>query len=207
MQIRDIKSSSEKIGQLYPILVDNFGQIIDGEHRYKADKNWKKVKLENIKTTKDLLIARLACNTVRRTTTSKEKTELLDKLGEICQNEGVSIGRISYELMYQTGMSYRWIAKYLPKRFKDSRRVRKTHGPKKSKKVIKKQKADSFTLQDSPEGLLDVCAYRNTNFVNITMQKSLFTKLERKAKKLDTTVTNLLYNAIMQVLDRFHQKL
>jgi len=32
--IAELKSSSERIGQLYPILVDHHGNIIDGEHRY-----------------------------------------------------------------------------------------------------------------------------------------------------------------------------
>ena len=198
MDTKELKNSSDRIGQLYPILVDHFGRIIDGEHRSKANANWRKVKLEHIKTEKGMLIARLACNTVRRNVTSKEKTELLAKLGEICLNEGTPIGKISYELMYQTGMSYRWVAKYLPKKFKNSKRAHpRTHN---KKRFVAYHATNSFILKDHPEGVLKLCAYRNTDFVNIIMKKSLFNELEKKAKKLEIAVTTLLYNSIVKIL-------
>jgi len=44
---------------LYPVLLDRHGNIIDGMHRLKADKNWPKIRLENIETEEQRLIARL----------------------------------------------------------------------------------------------------------------------------------------------------
>lgn len=56
--ISELKSSSERVGQLYPVLVDYHGNIIDGEHRYGADEGWRTIRLEHIRTEKDRLIAR-----------------------------------------------------------------------------------------------------------------------------------------------------
>jgi len=198
MDIKELKNSSDRVGQLYPILIDHFGQIIDGEHRSKANPNWRRVKLDHIKTEKDLFIARIACNTIRRNATSREKTELLEKLGQICINEGTPIGKVVYELMYQTGMSYRWVAKYLPKRFKDNKRA---HQRARKKRFVACHATNSFVLDDLPKDALRLCTYRNTNFVNFVMKKSLFNELEKKAKKLEMPVTNLLFNAIMQILN------
>ena len=154
--IEELKNSSDRIGQLYPILVDHNGNIIDGEHRSIANPNWRRIKLDNIKTEKDLIVARIACNTIRRNSTEREKTELLVKLGQMCVNDGTPIGKVAYELMYQTGMSYRWIAKYLPKRFKDIKRV---HNKKRKKKFVAHYATKSFVLEDPPKNTLKVCAY------------------------------------------------
>jgi hypothetical protein len=64
--IAELRSSSEGIGQRYPILVDHHGNIIDGEHSYGADEGWRTIRLDHIRTEKDRLIARIISNTVRR---------------------------------------------------------------------------------------------------------------------------------------------
>jgi len=78
--ISELKSSSKRVGQLYPVLLDYHGNIIDGQHRYSVDEGWRTMRLEHIRTEKDRLIARIISNTVRRTVPSREKTELLAKL-------------------------------------------------------------------------------------------------------------------------------
>jgi hypothetical protein len=105
--IPELKFSSKRIGQLYPVLVDYHGNIIDGEHRHGVDEGWRTMRLEHIRTEKDRLIARIISNTVRRTVPSREKTMLLAKLGEIYLNEGVEPKKISERIMKETGMSYR----------------------------------------------------------------------------------------------------
>ena len=197
MNTEELKNSSDRIGQLYPILVDHYGHIIDGEHRSIANPNWRRVTLDHIKTEKDLLIARNACNTIRRNATGKEKTELLEKLGQMCINDGTPIGKVAYELMYQTGMSYRWVAKYLPTRFKNNKRA---HNKKRKKSFVARHATNSFVLVDPPKDALKLCAYHNTDFVNFVMKKSLFQELENKAKELESSVTNLLFSAITKIL-------
>jgi ParB-like chromosome segregation protein Spo0J len=84
----ELNTPSKKIGQLYPILVDFYGNIIDGEHRFDVDREWKKMKLKHIKSEKDRIIARIVINNVRRSVSSKEKTILLKRLAEIYLNNG-----------------------------------------------------------------------------------------------------------------------
>ena len=48
--MEELRSSSKRIGQLYPILIDYYGSIIGGKHRFNVDKKWKRIRLENIKT-------------------------------------------------------------------------------------------------------------------------------------------------------------
>ena len=98
MEIIELQRSSDRIGQLYPVLIDYHGNIIDGEHRIRANKNWRKIKLENVKTEKELIIARILCNILRRNVSSKEKRNLLGNLGEINLSEGKEVGEITYAI-------------------------------------------------------------------------------------------------------------
>jgi len=45
MTSKELKLSMNKIGQLYPILTDYYGNIVDGKHRFSVDENWKKIRL------------------------------------------------------------------------------------------------------------------------------------------------------------------
>ena len=195
--IEELRNSSENIGRLYPILVDRFDRVIDGEHRLKANENWRKVKLEHIKTEKQLLLARLVCNNLRRSTSGKEKTELLASLAEIFLSEGTPVGKIAYELSVHTGMSYRWVTKYLPDRFKDNIHAQ---APKKRKSVAN-HASTYLALRDPPEDMLKLSSYRNTSFVNFVMNKKLFSLIKKKAQKLETNVTTYLYSVILSALN------
>lgn len=53
--ISDLKASSQRVGRLYPILLDGHGNIIDGQHRLAADENWPKIRLEHAETEKQML--------------------------------------------------------------------------------------------------------------------------------------------------------
>jgi len=193
MGSQELKSSSKRIGQLYPILVDYYGNIIDGKHRFSANKKWKTVILEHVKTEKDRLIARIISNIIRRSVSSNEKTELLGRLGEIHLSEGIETGKIAYEIANQTGMSYQWVMKYLPDRFKD-------HLQSERAKPALRHRAETSKLLNPPEEVLSIRAYANTEFVNIVVKKPLYEKLEEKARKLETTPDKLIYNAILLIL-------
>jgi hypothetical protein len=190
---QQLKSSSKRIGQLYPILIDFYGNIIDGKHRFSVDEKWKTIRLKHIKTEKDRLIARIISNTLRRTVSGGEKKELLGKLGEINLNEGVQPGRIANKIAKETGMSYQWVMKYLPDRFKDRLQSEK------AKSALQRGAGISKPL-DISEDVLSIKSYANTEFVNIILKKSLYKKLKEKAEKLETTPSKLVYNAILQIL-------
>jgi len=190
---QELKSSSEKIGQLYPILVDFHGNIIDGEHRFGADENWRRVKLEHIKTEKDRLVARIVSNNARRSVSSLEKKELLGSLGEIYFREGIEPGKIAYEIAEETGMSYQWVMKYLPYRYKDCLQSDRA-------KPALRHGATMNKLLTPPKDVLNIRTYANTDFVSVMFRRPLYEKLEEKAKELETTLDKLIYNAILLIL-------
>jgi hypothetical protein len=86
----DLKKS-EKIGQLYPVLVDAKGNIIDGFHRLEADPNWRRQKLPEIDTKEKLLIARCVANWNRRQVSTEEKEEWINQLAEIYERQGLRV--------------------------------------------------------------------------------------------------------------------
>ncbi|MHA1712025.1 MAG: hypothetical protein ACTSUS_08220 [Candidatus Freyarchaeota archaeon] len=81
--VSDLKVSSERVGRFYPILVDKHGNVIDGMHRLEADESWPKMRLENVETGEQRLLARLISNVCRRHVPAEEKTEILERLGEL----------------------------------------------------------------------------------------------------------------------------
>ena len=194
--IAELKSSSERMGQLYPILVDHQGNIIDGEHRYGVDKGWRTMQLDHIRTEKDRLIARIISNNVRRSVPQSEKTESLAKLGEFyLSKEGVEPGKISQKIMEETGMSYTWVMKYLPNRFKDSAQSDRAG-------TATRHVAGIDKLVDPPEDVLTIKTYANADFVNIMVKRTLYEQLEKEAKRLETKPDALIYNALLLMLEK-----
>jgi len=100
------------------VFEDSHEEIIDRIHRLKTDENRPRLRLENVKTEKNRIIVRLILNACRRTVPAQEKMEMLERLGEILLEE-VKPGEISKKIAEETWMSYRWMMKYLPDRFKD----------------------------------------------------------------------------------------
>lgn len=189
-----MRSSAERVGQLYPILVDYYGNIIDGKHRFDANREWKSATLGHIKTEKDRLVVRIISNNLRRTVSPNEKKKMLERLGEILSNQGIRPGKIAYEIASATGMSYTWVMKYLPDRFKDnskSESASATHHVAKKKRLTKLARENVLTIQN----------YRNTDFVNIVVKKSLYERLAEKSRKLKTTPDKLVYKAILSILE------
>ena len=181
MTSQQLKSSSERIGQLYPILVDYYGNIIDGEHRFGVDEKWRRVRLKHIRTEKDLLIARIVSNTVRRSVPHKEKTELLERLGEIYRSAGVEPGRIAHKIADEIGMSYTWVMKYLPHRFKDSvQSERRTGSVTRCITGI----LDELLRRPKMEGALKIVNYTNTDFVSLILEKGFYEEFERNSLEL-----------------------
>jgi hypothetical protein len=194
-----LKVSGERAGRLYPVLLDRHGNIIDGMHRLTADKKWPKITIENIETEEQRLIARIISNVCRRHIPAKEKREMLGRLGEIYQKEGVEQGKIAYKIAEKTGMSYTWVMKYLPNQFKDDV---KSESARATRRVAKDPKPHvvSFELKEPPQGVVAVKAYGNTDFVNIMLEKQFYGQLEETAKKLETTPDKLIYNAILLII-------
>jgi hypothetical protein len=200
MTSQQLKFSSERIGQLYPILVDYYGNIIDGEHRFGVDEKWRRVRLEHIRTEKDRLIARIVSNTVRRSVPRKEKTGLLERLGEIYLSEGMEPGRIAHRIANETGMSYTWVMKYLPHRFKDN-----TQSERRSGSVTRRitRILDELSRPPKRDGALKIKNYTNTNFVSLILDKGFYDEFERSSLELGVS-TEL---SALKALEDYYEKM
>jgi hypothetical protein len=98
--------------------LDKHGKVIDGRHRFVADEDCPRIQPEHIVTEKDRLLARLISNVCRRRVSKQEKQEFLEKLGEIYLGEGIKREEIAHNIAEKTGMSYRWVMKHLPNKFR-----------------------------------------------------------------------------------------
>ena len=203
----DLKASSKRVGRLYPILLDKHGDIIDGRHRFVVDESWPKMRLEKIETEEQKLVARLVSNVCRRRVSAEEKTDLLEKLGQIYLNEGVERGNITYKIAEKTGMSCRWVTKYLPDKFKDllqSKRAssaeRRSAGedPKRSEELIIIRELTA----PSKEKFLKVKNYANTKFVNIVLEKRFYMRVEKIAEKLGSQPDIIINNTLLLAIKR-----
>jgi hypothetical protein len=121
----DLKKS-EKIGQLYPVLVDAKGNVIDGHHRLEADPNWRKEKIAEIDTEEKLLVARAVSNWHRRQIGREEKAEWINGLAAIYEKQGLKTGsgghgvknEIRQKIVEVTGLSQPVVNSYLLDKYK-----------------------------------------------------------------------------------------
>jgi hypothetical protein len=122
----DLKASTKRIGQLYPMLKAADGEVFDGVHRIESD--WKALVLENINTPEDKIIARLVANFHRRTVATEEKGAWINQLAEIYRNNGLRVegtrekaqgpNEVARKICKVTGIAYRTVMEYLEPTFK-----------------------------------------------------------------------------------------
>jgi hypothetical protein len=196
---QELKDSVKRIGQLYPILTDCYGNIVDGKHRFNVDEKWKKIKLAQIKTEEERLVARIISNNVRRTVSRGEKTELLRRLGQIYFNEGIGPGKIAQAVAYKTGMSYRWVTKYMPKNFKDNLQSERASSAARHTPGI----LDQFLKPPRREGALRIKNYANTDFVSLMLDRDFYEEFERECQELGVPTE---INAL-KALEEYHEKM
>lgn len=84
-----LSKSEAVIGQLYPVLRDAEGKVIDGFHRLDSNPNWKSVILENIDTEEKRLIVSAHANVGRRSISRKERMNIINRLAEIYYQQGL----------------------------------------------------------------------------------------------------------------------
>lgn len=208
----ELRLTSKRVGKLYPVLLDKDGNVIDGSHRLTVDKNWPKIKLPHIKSEKDRLIARLISNVCRRKVPAKEKREILQRLGEIYLEEGVKRGtELAYKISEETGMSYRWVMKYLPNNFKERPGV---GGPRlfiftnvdeelPKGKVARRATLRFDTLRAEPqEKVLRVVKYANTNFVQILLNGYFYEEIEKLAESLRISPDQFINNLLVWIVKK-----
>jgi len=84
-----LDKSVQAVGQIYPVLRDAEGKVIDGFHRLDVDPDWKSVTLEGVKTEEDRLLVSIHANMARRRITKGEKIEYINTLAQIYWEEGL----------------------------------------------------------------------------------------------------------------------
>jgi hypothetical protein len=211
-----LRLSSRRVGRLYPVLMDKHGNVIDGKHRLAADANWPKMRLDHVKSEEDRLIARLICNVCRRNVSAEEKSEILQELGEIYVKAGLKPGKeLVSKISEETGMSYRWVMKYLPDNFKERPGV---GGPSPvfnltniKEKLYEGKVARPANLQldillaEPAERVLTVKKYANTDFVNLVLQRRFYANVEKLAENLGTTpdviINNVLVSTVRKLME------
>ena len=88
-QRRCLDRSVRVVGQIYPVLRDAKGRVIDGWHRLDVDPNWRSVTLEKVKTEEDRLIVSLHANLGRRKIPMAERIEVVNALAQIYWDQGL----------------------------------------------------------------------------------------------------------------------
>lgn len=206
VEISDLRLSAKTVGKLYPVLLDRDGNVIDGKHRLAADASWPKIKLEHVGTERERLLARLISNVCRRTVSSSEKSDTLARLGRIYLEAGERPGKLAYRIAQETGMSYRWVMKYLPDDLKTrpglgGQEVYKHKGNNNVCKVARPATIDLEKLVSKPEGRkLIIRTYTNANFVNLALEKKMYQEFERVAENLGSTAETIICNAMILIL-------
>jgi hypothetical protein len=204
-----LKVSSERAGRLYPVLVDKHGNVIDGLHRLSADEKWPKITVEGIETEEQRLIARLVSNVCRRNVPAKEKREMLGRLGEIYIAEGVDPQKIAEMIMKKTGMSYPWVMKYLPGKYKaDPKKGKRSKLPNLTNVKVLRRRTEEELLKElltppQRNGVLEIKRYANTHFVNVVVEKSFYEEFEKTSSELGVSAEI----SMLKALEEYHEKM
>jgi len=145
MKSEEIRESEKKVGQLYPILTDLKGNIIDGFHRRAANPQWRKIKLGWVKTPTDLLKIRLHSNWMRR---NIDRAEIEKILSELYEETGWDTKQAAKKL----GISYDTLVDYYPKGAKDQKKAKAGRKRKKKRGVGRAPTQPSESQKKDAEG-------------------------------------------------------
>jgi len=107
-------------------------------------------------------------------------------------------------------MSYTWVMKYLPEKFKDytqsERATSATRRVGKDAKRLEEPKEIAELTAPPEKQVLTVKKYANTHFVNVMVKKPFYTRLEKAAEELGTTPDVLINNALLLILKKLEEK-
>jgi len=124
---------------------------------------------------------------------------MLDKLGEIMLEEGVEPGEISKKIAEETGMSYRWVTKYLSERYKDKSQSEKASSAARRAAGF----LDNILKPPKHKEALKINKYGNVEFVMIALKRSFYDEFERYSSELG--ISSEL--SVMKAIEEYCQKL
>jgi len=115
----DLSESRRSVRELYPVLLDAYGNVIDGYHRLRADPAWRTETLEHIQTPTQLVLARIIANTHRRNISRGERAEQIERLARaLVEDENVPREELIPPISELTTFSDRYIRDLLPDEYK-----------------------------------------------------------------------------------------
>lgn len=106
MKKEDLEKSEKEIGQIFPVLKDKKGNIIDGFHRKRINPEWKEEVLPIDDELKSLKV-RVHANILRRAIPTEEKEGWVKQAREFLGRDATQ-----KEIAVALGMSQQWVAKY-----------------------------------------------------------------------------------------------
>jgi hypothetical protein len=109
VRLEDLKLSEKAIGQIYPVVKTTSGKTIDGEHRKRANPNWKEIILP-VDDELESLKLRVHLNIIRRDIETGEKSEWIQRARKLLQQRGKK--GTQEEIAEALRMSRQWVAKY-----------------------------------------------------------------------------------------------
>jgi len=114
----DLAETRRSVDELYPVLLDAEGNVIDGNHRLEVHPGWRTETLPNIKTRVQLWLARIVANSCRRVVSREERATQLTELARSLVEEGVERGDMVSTIAGLTTFSERYVRELLPEEYK-----------------------------------------------------------------------------------------
>jgi hypothetical protein len=110
------------VGEVYPVIVDAEGNIIDGWHRVKVDPSWHK-KIVECKDMGEKALVWFAAHE-RRTVSQKELSTNMIHVAEKLLRQGIQRDQIVAKIAELTGYTEQYIRKFLPAQYKAKEKAR-----------------------------------------------------------------------------------
>lgn len=178
---RESLAKSEKvIGQLYPVLVNKEGKVLEGHHRLASNPKWKKKVVETKTPIEDILVRMHAHH--RRRIPQEETRTLLIALAQQLKNAGIKKENIASEIVKIAPYSEGYIQRLLPYEYKKPEKVEAG----KISAHISQQKAILASLVECArchEGRRDTVEYKGENLCPKCLELAKY-KPEKRAVEI-----------------------
>jgi len=158
-----LKRSMQKVGQLYPVLVNQDGKILDGNHRSAELANPEKKTVETKNRYEELMVRGNAH--YRRRVPQEETRQLVIEMANEAVKLGTPKNEVAKKLFEDLPYSEGYILELLPSEFKDTKKVESglASGVARSVQIVE----HTVKTQDMPICEVHGTASSDTDFVTI----------------------------------------
>ena len=114
----NLAETRRSLDELYPVLLDAHGNLIDGNSRLDAAPGWRTDTRENIRTRSQLWLARIVANSCRRVVSREERATQFTELANSLVEEGMPKEDAVSTVAGLTTFSDRYVRELLPDEYK-----------------------------------------------------------------------------------------